>query len=184
MIITLVELLLKKSVMNSILKLLVLFLFGTNSMCSQGGWDIKYNPISDLNESFINKPIFIDFKSDDNDNYEETSEEDAFFLTLNVRELLSTIDEFEIVTSSGENLTFIETWKIYDDMGFLSNQCYGNANNNEFIKNIDLIGITKDRLFFEGNLYTSNSSFTPIAFSVAKNKAKGFLTILEQQTSE
>jgi len=168
--------------MKNIKALLVVFVLAANSMYSQGGWDIKYNSVNLLNNSFIDQPIWLDFKLDQNDTIDTRTNdsitaEDRFFKVLEVRQLLSRFDEFQI-SIGNSNLTFIETWVIDVDQGFLSNQRYFNKENDEeFIRNVTLIAINGNLLTFTGFRGTSNTNLIPFEFVVSKNDVKGFLTI-------
>lgn len=159
-------------------KILIFFLLISISLFSQGSWDIYYNPISEMNESFVNKEMFLDFKSDINDTISDLTAENKFKLTLKIRHLLANIKEDEITLSIfGKKYIYREDWRIYSDMGALGDQRLVNIENEqEIIKDIFLVKIVDDTICLKGNLYTSTKNSTPIEFEVDKNTVKGFLT--------
>jgi len=168
----------KKGVLKIFL-LKIFFIGFVNSLFSQSGWNIRYNPINKLNESFVGKELFPDFKSNENDTISVLKADNKFKLSLKIRHLLANIKEDEIKLSiSGKDEIYREDWRIYSDMGALSDQRLINLENEEeFIKDISLVKIVGDTICLKANLYTSKKDFTPIEFEVPRGKVKGFLTI-------
>ncbi len=157
----------------------VCFIGAIHPIFSQASWDIQYNSISELDDTFKGKSILLDFKSNEND---------TIINVLNIKKkpmtghnrtrhlLLSSYDEVELFILD-RDVIFVENWKIYDDMASLNSQTYLNkSNKNEFIKDVYLVKIVGDTICLKGNLYTSKKDFTPIEFEVDKSKVKGFLT--------
>lgn len=110
------------------LYLLILFLMCSfRTVFAQGGWDIKYIQLDQINSSLFGYEVRFDFKQ----SYQDTLTE-LKISKLDTRSLLVSQDTIEIIVKN-EKLLFIERWKLYDDEGFVQEQ---------YIESLNPLGLT------------------------------------------
>jgi len=91
----------------------------SNDAFSQGGWFIKYLPVTSVNDSLLGKEIRVDFKS---------STSKRLVDHKNIRKMLSARDTVELVVN-GQRVPFVERWHIYVDYGSLKDQYLESVSN-------------------------------------------------------
>jgi hypothetical protein len=92
--------------------LCLLFMLISSGGFSQGGWFIKYLPVTSVNDSLLGKEIRVDFKSPVSKKLVDHK---------NIRRILSIHDTVELVVN-GQRVPFVECWHIYVDYGSLKDQ--------------------------------------------------------------
>lgn len=138
---------------------------------SQGGWNMKYIPISSIDTTYLGKEIRIDFKANELDTI------NGEVKILEIRRLLSNRDSVQL-SVNGKEINFIEIWRLYVDQGILREQSLESINNNRIqIKEIVLKSINDLTLTFEISIYDNkcNPSVMKENIIIKKSKIKGFL---------
>ncbi len=152
--------------------ILKLFFLGiTFPMYSQGGWNIKYNPLNNIESSFIGKQIALDIRSNEADTLKTNN--------FRIRSLLNKNSEDCIELSIlGVNKVFKEDWNIYTDMGFIGDQFLENVENENIkIKEMFLLEIYDSKILVSAKLYNNNNQPESIEFEIEKKNIKGILSI-------
>lgn len=148
----------------------IAFIMLFNLVYSQGGWDLKYIPISLVDKSFIGKEIRIDFKDSINDEIHE--QKISKFKIRNLLSHESTIDLFILE----ESLEFKESWNLYVDQGFLNEQFLINSlNPSHKIHQIYIENLDEDSFYLRAN-YNINGTEKIISLNIKKKLIKGILT--------
>jgi hypothetical protein len=142
--------------MRKLIYISIILTFCSTGVFSQGAWNINYIPMDSLNNSFLGKEIRIDFKSSGKDVV--LGKKDDF----NVRRLLSKQDTV-ILDINGQEIKFIEQWRIYVDHGVLREQFLesldGSSRNKIQIIEIFLESINDSSLTLEVKIYNLKNEF-------------------------
>ena len=136
---------------------------------------MKYIPISAIDTTYLDKEIRIDFKANELDSIKGEVK------ILEIRKLLSKKDSVRL-NVNGEEIKFIESWRLYVDQGILREQSLESLNNDNGkkriqIKEIILKSINDSTFTFEISIYYDkcNSSVMKKNITIEKLKIKGFL---------
>lgn len=115
----------------------------SNNSFSQSAWDIVFAPIDSINHTFIEKKIYLDFKSQSK---LDTNFQSLFFLAR---------EDSAILFIDARQFQFVEKRKIYDDWGICSEQSLVSTQKvrngfNLKISEVSIVEISKDSLRVNG----------------------------------
>jgi len=149
----------------------ILFLGIIYPMYSQGGWDIRYTPLKNIDSSFVGKQISIDIRKNEADTIKTKD-----FI---VRSLLIKNSEDSIELSIlGKKLVFKEDWNIYTDMGYVGKQFLESIENEDLkIKEMFLLKVYDCKILVKAKLFNVNNQLESLEFEIEKKKIKGILSI-------
>ncbi len=150
----------------------IIFVWSCFTGNAQGGWDIEYLPVGDIDSSFVEKEIGFDFKRSNQDTFIELRSR------LEIRDLLIQTDTVELVISN-QTYHFVESWEIYDDQGFLNDQSLRSTNSRGITISkmiLKKVSLTEFIVVAEVNVDGLNKS---VEIKVNKSLIKGVLTKIE-----
>lgn len=107
--------------------IILLLTCSSRTVFAQGGWNIRYIQIDQINSSLLGNEVMFDFKQSNQDTLTNLK-----VSKLDTRSLLISQDTIEIIVKN-EKLLFIERWKLYDDQGFVEEQ---------YIESLNPLGLT------------------------------------------
>lgn len=127
--------------------LLVFLLLASVELLAQGGWDIEYMHADSISILHLGKEVRLDFKSPNN------TMAPIVISIHTIRKLLSRSDTVQIELDD-KLFSFVESWEISDDMGFLNDQMLQSIDDSNLVlRELFLEKISNNYLEFKSIIY-------------------------------